>query len=77
LDGTTSRGKPRLPRLGVLLRILPGDVVLMDSHEPHGNTPILPTVDDGPMISMVFYLREDMYRFSREWLVDGEAYCRY
>jgi len=37
------------------------DVLLVDVHEWHGNTEIIPGTDDWERISCVFYYREEMH----------------
>lgn len=51
------------PRRGILVEIGPGDLIMMDSHEPHGNTPIRFTADDGKRLSLVCYVRTDLEKY--------------
>ena len=55
-----------LPRLGVVLKTEPGDIVFMDAHEPHGNTPIEPRAPDALRMSLIFYLREKIHRYHKK-----------
>lgn len=49
------------PEYRVAVNVRPGDVLLMDVHELHGNTPIKPLNGDEPeRISIVCYFREKM-----------------
>ena len=47
------------PEYRVLIKIEPGDFLLMDSHQYHCNTPIK-TSKDGYRLSFVMYIRSDM-----------------
>lgn len=62
------------PRRRVLIDMQPGDVLLMNSHEPHCNTPLIMTRPDGKRLSLVCYLREDLPLFHEKKVVDDEAF---
>jgi len=47
------------PQFKVLIKIEPGDFLLMDVHQWHCNTPIV-TKNDGFRLSFVLYIRSDM-----------------
>lgn len=47
------------PQFKVLIKVLPGDFLLMDVHQWHCNTPITIS-EDGYRLSFVMYIREDM-----------------
>jgi hypothetical protein len=49
------------PQFKVLIKIKPGDFLLMDVHQYHCNTPIK-TRQDGFRLSFVMYIRQDMKR---------------
>ena len=66
LGGGYRGGWLALPRLGVLLKTESGDIVFMDSHEPHGNTPIETPTPNSLRMSLVFYLREKIHRFKKK-----------
>ena len=51
------------PKRRVLVCAEPGDVLLMDSHEPHCNTPLQFLSPEGKRLSLVCYLREDLPLF--------------
>lgn len=48
------------PQFKVLIKIEPGDFLLMDVHQYHCNTPIKLLNGDGYRLSFVMYIREDM-----------------
>jgi len=47
------------PRRNVLVKMRHGDMIMMDSHEPHGNTE-LNVQKDGKRLSLVCYVRTDL-----------------
>jgi hypothetical protein len=47
------------PQFKILIKVLPGDFLLMDVHQWHCNTPITIS-EDGYRLSFVMYIREDM-----------------
>lgn len=49
------------PEFKILIKIQPGDFLLMDSHQWHCNTPIK-TKRGGFRLSFVMYIREDMHK---------------
>jgi hypothetical protein len=49
------------PQFKVLIKIKPGDFLLMDVHQYHCNTPIK-ILQDGFRLSFVMYIRQDMKR---------------
>lgn len=62
------------PRRGVLVHMKPGDVIFMNAHEPHGNTPMA-IGQDGKRLSMVCYVRTDLAKFHQPVkLPDGSLY---
>jgi hypothetical protein len=61
------------PQFKVLIKIEPGDFLLMDSHQFHCNTPI--TVSkDGYRLSFVMYIREDMSKCNRKKIIENNTY---
>lgn len=50
------------PRRKILVEMKPGDVIFMDAHEPHGNTPLYLGTDD-KRLSFVCYARTNLARF--------------
>ncbi len=61
------------PQFKVLIKICPGDFLLMDVHQYHCNTPIK-TIGDGYRLSFVFYIREDMKLCKRSKTIQGARY---
>ena len=55
-----SGGYLGFPQFKVLIKIKPGDFLLMDVHQWHCNTPILKKSSDSFRLSFVMYIREDM-----------------
>jgi hypothetical protein len=55
-----SGGYLGFPQFKVLIKIKPGDFLLMDVHQWHCNTPILKKTSDSFRLSFVMYIREDM-----------------
>jgi riboflavin kinase/FMN adenylyltransferase len=61
------------PEFKVLIKIMPGDFLLMDVHQYHCNTEIkLQT--DGYRLSFVFYIREDMKICKTKKKIDQTVY---
>jgi len=48
------------PQFKVLIKIEPGDFLIMDVHQWHCNTPIKLILENGFRLSFVMYIREDM-----------------
>jgi hypothetical protein len=55
-----SGGYLGFPQFKVLIKIKPGDFLLMDVHQWHCNTPIIKKTSDSYRLSFVMYIREDM-----------------
>jgi hypothetical protein len=67
-------GDLHFPRLGVTVQTRSGDVVFMDAHEPHGNTP-LALESSGKRLSLVCYARTGLARFHKRIETEnGETY---
>jgi hypothetical protein len=61
------------PQFKVLIKIESGDVVFMDSHQWHCNTPIK-CKKDGYRLSFVMYIREDMKLCKHKKKLDDTVY---
>jgi hypothetical protein len=61
------------PQFKVLIKIKPGDFLLMDSHQWHCNTPIF-VKENGFRLSFVMYIREDMRHCKRKKVIDSNIY---
>jgi hypothetical protein len=61
------------PQFKVLIKIEPGDFLLMDVHEYHCNTPIKVNFG-GYRLSFVFYIREDMKGCKHKRKIGGTNY---
>ena len=61
------------PQFKVLIKIMPGDFLLMDVHQYHCNTPIKIN-GDGYRLSFVMYIREDMKICKRVKVIDSTKY---
>ena len=59
------------PQFKVLIKIEPGDFLLMDVHEYHCNTPI---TGNGYRLSFVMYIREDMKNCKTKKKIDNTNY---
>lgn len=61
------------PRFKIAVDTGPGDVMLMNGHEHHGNTE-LKVQKDGCRFSLVCYLRKDMSLFHKPVYIDNHLY---
>lgn len=62
------------PRRNLLVEMRPGDMIMMDSHEPHGNTG-LGLMENGKRLSLVCYARTDLQLcHSRVTTENGEVF---
>lgn len=68
-----SGGYLGFPQFKVLIKIKPGDFLLMDSHQWHCNTE-LKTSDRGFRLSFVMYIRNDMSKCNNTKVIDGVKY---
>jgi len=59
------------PQFKILIKIKPGDFLLMDSHQWHCNTKI---VGSGFRLSFVMYIREDMNLCKRKKMIENNVY---
>jgi hypothetical protein len=62
------------PQFKVLIKIEPGDILFMDSHQWHCNTPIKITKEGGYRLSFVMYIREDMKLCKRKKIIENNVY---
>lgn len=62
------------PQFKVLIKIEPGDFLLMDVHQWHCNTPIKLTSNKGFRLSFVMYLRKDMVLCRHKKTIDKNIY---
>lgn len=69
-----SGGYLGFPQFKILVKIKPGDFLLMDSHQWHCNTPIKLTDPSGFRLSFVMYIREDMKGCQRKKVVENNVY---
>ena len=61
------------PRFKIAVDVRPNDVILMDSHQHHGNTELY-TGQGGVRLSFVCYLRENMQYCNTKKILGGEIY---
>ena len=61
------------PEFKVLIKIEPGDFLLMDVHQWHCNTPIK-VHGDGYRLSFVMYIREDMKECNKQKMIGKSVY---
>jgi hypothetical protein len=62
------------PQFKILIKIEPGDFLLMDVHQWHCNTPIKLIKNDGYRLSFVMYLRNDSVKCKKEKIIDSIKY---
>jgi hypothetical protein len=65
------------PRLGILVHVEHGDVLFMNSHEPHCNSQLNLNVNGkgkGTRYSIVCYLRTDLQRFHKKKTIGKDVY---
>ena len=62
------------PEFKVLIKIEPGDFLLMDVHQFHCNTQIKLKRETGFRLSFVMYIREDMKECKHHKKIDGTDY---
>lgn len=61
------------PKQKVLVKMKPGDVIFMDSHQPHCNTQLF-LGDKGVRFSLVCYVREKMKYYTNPIHVDNQTF---
>ena len=69
-----SGGYLGFPEFKVLIKIKPGDYLLMDSHVYHCNTKINLLKPDGFRLSFVMYIRKDMYKCKHRKIIGKTEY---
>jgi hypothetical protein len=63
------------PKRKILVQIHSGDILFMDSREPHGNTPLEFTTSNAKRLSLVCYARTDLIHFHKKITVqNGETF---
>jgi hypothetical protein len=60
--GKYKGGETCLPQYGIGIDIKTGDVIYMDVHQPHGNLPIELETPDAKRLSIVCYLRTNIWK---------------
>lgn len=63
--GRYKGGYTVFPQYGVGVDVRTTDFLAMDVHQIHGNTKVIPLTKDATRLSLVSYLREDVYNFSK------------
>ena len=59
--GKYTGGETCFPQYGVGVDVRTGDVLFMDVHQPHANLPIVKETDDTIRLSIVCYLRKNVW----------------
>ena len=59
--GKYKGGETCLPQYGIGVDVRTGDILYMDVHEPHGNLPIVLESPDAKRLSIVCYLRKNIW----------------
>jgi hypothetical protein len=59
--GKYTGGETCFPQYGIGVDVRTGDILYMDVHEPHGNLPITLGSDDAKRLSIVCYLRKNIW----------------
>jgi hypothetical protein len=60
--GEYSGGETCFPEYGIGVNVRTGDILFMDVHEPHGNLPIVKKTEDAQRLSVVCYLRLNIWK---------------
>ena len=61
-NGNYSGGETCFPQYGIGVNIKQGDIIFMDVHQPHGNLPIIKHSEDAKRLSIVCYLRYNIWK---------------
>ena len=61
-DGQYTGGETCLPQYGIGVDVRSGDILLMDVHEWHGNLPIVKVSPEAKRLSVVCYLRYNIWK---------------
>jgi hypothetical protein len=64
-DGKYSGAETCFPQYGVGVDVRTGDVLLMDVHQLHGNTKMVSETKDAKRLSIVCYLRYDIWKHTK------------
>jgi len=59
--GKYTGGETCFPQYGIGVNVRSGDMLFMDVHQPHGNLPITKKTDDTIRLSIVCYLRRNVW----------------
>ena len=59
--GKYTGGETCFPQYGVGVNVRNGDALFMDVHQPHGNLPISKKTEDNTRLSIVCYLRKNVW----------------
>ena len=59
--GKYTGGETCFPQFGIGVNVRSGDVLFMDVHEAHGNLPIITETNDAVRLSIVCYLRKQIW----------------
>jgi hypothetical protein len=59
--GKYSGGETCFPQYGIGVDVRTGDILYMNVHEPHGNLPIVTETKDSKRLSIVCYLRKNIW----------------
>jgi len=65
-EGKYSGAQTCLPQYGIGIDVRMGDMLFMNVHEWHGNLPIVPIDKDAIRLSVVCYLRLNVWRWSKD-----------
>jgi len=65
-EGKYNGGETCLPQFGVGVDVRSGDILLMDVHEWHGNLPIEKVTPDAKRLSVVCYLRYNIWKNTKD-----------
>lgn len=60
-NGKYTGGETCLPQYGIGIDVRTGDVLYMDVHQPHGNLPVILGSPDAKRLSIVCYLRKNIW----------------
>jgi hypothetical protein len=59
--GKYKGGETCFPQYGIGVDVRSGDILFMDVHEPHGNLPVILETPDAKRLSIVCYLRKNIW----------------
>jgi hypothetical protein len=64
--GNYTGGETCFPQYGIGVNVRSGDILFMDVHQPHGNLPIVRIDEDAKRMSIVCYLRKNVWLRTRD-----------